>query len=105
MNKHATNLVHFLPPPNGEDIVDIGTATRTFDLVGLQRLKLKHCAELVGEARSALDFCLFVTPNVQVTKICGRQQGKNCCRPRLPPQVYLSRPTEEVQIKRYYTIL
>ena len=28
------------------------------------RLKIKHCAEPVGEARSVLDFCLSITPNV-----------------------------------------
>ena len=44
-----------------EDIIDTGTAAGIYDL---RRLKIKHCAEPVEEARSVLDFCLSITPNV-----------------------------------------
>ena len=37
------------------------TAAGIYDL---RRLKSKHCAEPVEEARSVLDFCLSITPNV-----------------------------------------
>ena len=43
---------------------DTGTAAGIYDL---RRLKIKLCAEPVEEARSVLDFCLSITPNVQVT--------------------------------------
>ena len=36
---------------------DSGTAAGIY---GLRRLKAKHCAEPVGEARSVLDFCLYI---------------------------------------------
>ena len=36
---------------------DTGTAAGIYDL---RRLKIKHCAEPVGEARSALNFCLSI---------------------------------------------
>ena len=41
--------------------IDTGTAAGIY---GLRRLKAKHCAESVGEARSVLDFCLPITQNV-----------------------------------------
>ena len=40
-----------------EDIIDTGTAAGIYDL---RRLKIKHCAETVEEARSVLDFCLSI---------------------------------------------
>ena len=48
-----------------EDIIGTGTAAGIYDL---RQLKIKHCAEPVGEARSVLDFCLSITQNVQVTR-------------------------------------
>ena len=47
-----------------------GTAAGIYDL---RRLKIKHCVESVGEARSALDFCLSITQNIQVTQ--NRSRG------------------------------
>ena len=47
-----------------------GTAAGIYDL---RRLKIKHCAEPVEEARSALDFCLSITQNIQVTQ--NRSRG------------------------------
>ncbi len=47
-----------------EDIIDIGNATGIYDL---RRLKIKYYAELVVAARSMLDFCHSITPNVQMT--------------------------------------
>ena len=41
-----------------------GIAAGIYDL---RRLKIKHCAEPVGKARSVPDFCLSITQNVQVT--------------------------------------
>ena len=41
--------------------IDTGTAAGIYDL---RRLKIKHCAEPVGEARFVLDFCLPITQNV-----------------------------------------
>ena len=58
-----------------EDIIDTGTAAGIYDL---RRLKIRHCAEPVGEARSVLVFCLSITPNVRVTpeSLQGIQKGK-----------------------------
>ena len=50
--------------PPQQNIIDTRTAAGIYDL---RRLKIKHCAELVGAARSVLDFCLSITQNVQVT--------------------------------------
>ena len=44
-----------------EDIIDTGTAAGIYDL---RRLKIRHCAEPVGEVRSVLDFYLSITKNV-----------------------------------------
>ena len=44
-----------------EDIIDTGTAAGIYDL---RRLKIRHCAEPVGEARSVLYFYLAIPPNV-----------------------------------------
>ena len=58
-------LPNRLPSSGGtRDIIDPGTAAGIYDL---RRLKIKLCAEPVEEARSVLDFCLSITPNVQVT--------------------------------------
>ena len=58
-------LPNRLPCSGGtRDIIDPGTAAGIY---GLRRLKIKLCAEPVEEARSVLDFCLSITPNVQVT--------------------------------------
>ena len=52
-----------------EDIIDTGTAAGIYDL---RRLKFKHCAELVREARSVLDCCRSITPNVHPAMIAER---------------------------------
>ena len=58
-------LPNRLPCSGGtRDIIDPGTAAGIY---GLRRLKIKLCAEPIEEARSVLDFCLSITPNVQVT--------------------------------------
>ena len=44
-----------------EDIIDTGTAAGIYDL---RRLKIRHCAEPVGEVRSVLYFYLSIPPNV-----------------------------------------
>ena len=58
-----------------EDIIDTGTAAGIYDL---RRLKIRHCAEPVGEARSVLVFCLSITQNARVTpeSLQGIQKGK-----------------------------
>ena len=38
-----------------------GTAAGIYDL---RRLKIRHCAEPVGEVRSVLVFCLSIPPNI-----------------------------------------
>ena len=58
-------LPNRLPCSGGtRDIIDPGTAAGIY---GLRRLKIKLCAEPVEDARSVLDFCLSITPNVQVS--------------------------------------
>ena len=44
-----------------KDIIDTGTAAGIY---ALRRLKIKHCAELVGAARSVLDFCSPISQNI-----------------------------------------